>query len=212
MKIVIIGATGMIGQRIMGEALERGHQVTAVARDCSMLPTTLANLTLHSFDTADPALVKFLASGHDVMVSAINVDPENPDKFVEFATTLVEGIRQMPSTRLITVGYAGSLEIEPGLPYSESSDLPEEWKPAARAHAEALEIYRSAPAVVNWTCFSPAAMIEPGNRTGRYRRGENQMVIDRRGQSRISAEDFAVALLDEIEQPRAIRQRFTAAY
>jgi uncharacterized protein len=118
----------------------------------------------------------------------------------------------MPATRLITVGYAGSLEVEPGMQFSETSDLPEEWKPAAQAHDDALEIYRAAPAVVNWTCFSPAAMIEPGYRTGKYRRGENQMVLDRRGQSRISAEDFAVALLDEIEEPRAIRQRFTAAY
>jgi uncharacterized protein len=212
MKIVIIGATGMIGQRILGEALERGHQVTAVAHDCSMLPTTQPNLTLHSCDTNDAAMIKFFASGHDVMISAVNVDTESPQKFVEYARELIEGIRQMPATRLITVGYAGSLEIEPGLHWSDTPELPDEWKPAAQAHEDALDIYRAAPAVVNWTCFSPAALCEPGNRTGKYRRGGNQLVLDRTGRSRISAEDFAVALLDEVENPRAIRQRFTAAY
>jgi putative NADH-flavin reductase len=115
--------------------------------------------------------------------------------------------------RLIAVSGAGSLEVKPGLQLVDTPDFPAAWKPAALAHREAIEVYRKAGfAEFDWTAVSPSAVIEPGTRTGHYRTATDQLLVDAQGNSRISAEDFAVAIVDEIEKPKFVEQRFTVGY
>ena len=123
---------------------------------------------------------------------------------------LIDAVKQAGVKRLLVVGGAGSLEVAPGLQLVNSASFPEAWKPIALAHGEALEDYRKAD--LDWTYFSPAAMFAPGERTGIFRLGTDQLVVDEKGESRISTEDYAIAMLDEVENPRFTRKRFTIAY
>ena len=127
---------------------------------------------------------------------------------VETAKRLVEGITRAGGKRLIVVGGAGSLEVAPGLQHADTPEFPEQWRPVAWAQRETLNIYRAS--TINWTFFSPSALIAPGRRTGAYRLGTDQLLSNDQGESSISAEDYAIALLDEIERPQFIRRRFTA--
>lgn len=125
---------------------------------------------------------------------------------------LIQAVRASGLPRLISVGGAGSLEVSPGMRLLDTPDFPSAWKPVASAARDALQVYRTEAGDIDWVNVSPAAFIQPGERTGRYRTGTDQFVVDERGESRISAEDFAVAILDEVEQPKFHRTRFTAAY
>jgi putative NADH-flavin reductase len=127
------------------------------------------------------------------------------------AKALIEGLRQSGVRRLVVVGGAGSLEVMPGVQLVDTLDFPAAWKPVALAHRDALAVYRLAEDL-DWTYVSPAALIEPGRRTGLYRTGTDQLLVDDKGVSRISVEDFAAAMLDEIKKPRFLRRRFTVAY
>jgi putative NADH-flavin reductase len=208
MKIALFGS-GMIGQRILQEALARGHEVTAITRNPANLKVTHKALKMAKGDATDKASVATLATGHNVVISAIGPGPnDTPDTLIKAAHALIAGVKQAGVKRLLVVGGAGSLEVSPGVLLLES--LPEAWRPTARAHRDALGVYRAAD--VDWTFISPAALIEPGQRTGKYRTGKDNLLTDAKGESRISAEDYAVALLDEVEKPRALRQRITFAY
>ncbi|MGH2501511.1 MAG: NAD(P)-dependent oxidoreductase [Ktedonobacterales bacterium] len=209
MKIAVYGAGGRIGQRIVAEALRRGHQVTAVSRT---RPAALADGAIwRQGDALDAADVVAVASQQDVIVSAIGPSGDQaPDMLARAARALTEGITQAWRARLVVVGGAGSLEVAPGERLMDTPDFPAAWRSGATAHAEALDVYRASDA--NWTYLSPADKITPGERSGAYRLGGDQMVVDAQGQSHISMEDYAVALLDEIESPRHIRQRFTVGY
>ncbi len=209
MKIVLFGASGMIGQRILQEALTRGHQVTGIARNPANIKVTHKALKTAKGDATDKASVAALVPGHDVVISAIGPkQDEAPDMLIKAAHALIDGLKQAGVKRLIVVGGAGSLEISPGVLLLDS--LPEAWRPVARAARDALGIYRTAD--LDWTYISPAGFIEPGQRTGKYRTGKDRLLTDAKGESRISAEDYAVGLMDEVEKPRALRQRITFAY
>jgi putative NADH-flavin reductase len=125
---------------------------------------------------------------------------------------LLDGASQAKVKRLIVVGGAGSLEVAPGVRLVDAPAFPAEWKGVGLAHSDALEVYRNSEAEVDWTYVSPPAIIEPGERKGNYRVGGDQLLADEKGDSRISTEDYAVALLDEVEKPRHLRGRFTVAY
>lgn len=211
MKIALFGASGTIGQRIAQEALRRGHQVTAIVRDPASVQTNDPQLTVMQGNALDPASVAQVAAGHDVVVSAISPKDQALQAIPDAAHSLLAGVKRAGVKRLVIVGGAGSLEVAPGLRLADTPDFPAAWKGIAQAHHEALDIYRQ-NSDVDWAYASPAAFITPGERTGTYRLGTEQLVTDEKGESRISTEDFAVALLDEIENPRFIRQRFTAAY
>jgi uncharacterized protein len=218
-NIALFGSTGMIGQRILNEALSRGHKVTAIARDPSKIPDKRPNLSVKAGDVLKPESVAAAAAGHDVIVSAYGPRNGEPQQLVTAARSLIEGVaaasqKAGKSIRLIVVGGAASLEIAPGKILLDSPNFPPAWKAIASAARDALEVYRTeaGKAGVNWTYFSPAAFIQPGERTGKYRTGTDQLVADAKGESRISAEDYAVALLDEIEKPKFTGRRFTAAY
>lgn len=212
MKIAVFGASGMIGQRITQEALARGHQVTALVRHPENVTASDPNLTVRQANALDAASVAAAVAGQDVVISSISPSDQGPEALADSPGSLLAGLEQAGVKRLIVVGGAGSLEIAPGLQGVDSPDFPEAWKPGALAHREGLYAYRQAQTSVDWTYFSPANFIAPGERTGSYRVGTDQLVVDDKGESRISAEDYAVALLDEVETPRFARQRFTAAY
>ncbi|ANS76775.1 3-beta hydroxysteroid dehydrogenase [Paenibacillus yonginensis] len=212
MKIAIFGATGTIGSRILKEALRREHEVTMVVRDPSKLAEATPNERLHvkRGDLLMPQSVAEAAAGHEVVISAYGPRFGAEDELLEVARSLVEGVKKAHVHRLLVVGGAGSLEASPGVLLMDTPAFPEEIKPLARAHAKALEIYQASD--IDWTYLSPPAAIEPGDRTGMFRIGTTRVILDELDNSRISAEDYAVALLDEIEDAQFIRERFTVAY
>jgi uncharacterized protein len=216
MKVVLYGATGMIGSRILKELLSRGHAVTAVVRDPSKLKAQ-NNLTIEKGDLLDADSIAKLAWGADVVVSsygppsgAQGPDPAKVNQLPDAARALIAGARRAGAPRIIMVGGAGSLEISPGLQIVDAPTFPEAYKPVALAHRDAYYVLRETD--LNWTYFSPAMMIQPGERTGKFRLGKDALVSDDKGNSSISAEDYAVALVDEVEQGRHTKQRFTIGY
>lgn len=210
MKIAIIGSTGTIGQRIVKEALERGHQVTAIVRDTAKATLQDANLSIVVGDILKADSIAAAVTGHDVVISAYGPQFGAEATLIEATQSLIDGVKQSGTRRLITVGGAGSLEVAPGLQLVDTPAFPDAWKPIGLAHRDALGVLRSSD--VNWTNVSPAALIEPGERTGAYRTGKDSLLANEQGESRISAEDYAVALLDEAEKPQHICSRFTVAY
>ncbi|WP_394827239.1 NAD(P)-dependent oxidoreductase [Pendulispora albinea] len=234
MNIGIIGATGNIGRRIADEALRRGHRVTAIARDASRVPPEKSGKVAWKVaDVFDPEGLARALDDVDVLVSTyqpgnasidiadtIQRSIADPSVYAAAARSMLRAIeRTRPSMRLIVVGGAGSLEIRPGLALVDSPDaearleklgIPKEYKVAVEGHRDALNVLRLSNR--NWTYVSPAEQIRAGERTGRFRLGDNQPVLDRDGESRISYEDLAVALIDEVEIPKYVQRRFTLGY
>ena len=209
MQIVIFGATGRIGQRILQEALTRGHTVTAALRRTSRLGIAHDRLQTVTADVTIADEVARAADGKDAILSAIGPGPSgDPGVIVAAARSFVVALAARP-TRLIAVGGAGTLEIRPGVQRLDTPDFPEAYRPSGYAQREALALYRASS--LDWSYLSPPIVIEPGSRSGVYRTGGDQVLFDQAGRSRISMEDFAVALLDEVEHPRHVRKRFTVA-
>lgn len=211
-KIALFGATGTIGSRVLREALDRGHHVTAVVRDPKKLTEQHPNLTVTTGDVLDPASVTAVAEGQDVVVSAVGGGdgPGHVATIAPAAKSLVAGLRPLggQAPRLVTVGGAGSLRTPDGKQVWDAEGLPEFLLQIMHAHGDALDFYRSVDDV-RWTNLSPAAQIAPGERTGTYRTALDDLIVDADGTSRISAEDYAVALVDEIEEANHIGERFT---
>jgi uncharacterized protein len=212
-KIMLIGSGGMIGQRILHEALNRGQHVTALVRDTSGTGEHRAELDYHTGDIFKPETIATAAVDHDVVVSAYGPGKGDPNLLVKAAHSLIEALTRVEPIRLLVVSGAGSLEVKPGVQLVDTPEFPAQWKPIALAHRDALEVYRKAGmAEFDWTAVSPAALIAPGTRTGKYRTATDQLLLDDKGKSYISAEDFAAAIVDEIEKPQFRGARFTAAY
>jgi hypothetical protein len=213
MKIVVFGITGRIGSRVAKEALDRGHDVTGVARDPSRINLIHPKLRTLKGDVTDGSSVATIAASHDAVVCAVGPSPSDSsiDVIIKAPGALIDGLRRAGIRRFLVVGGAGSLEVTPGRILLDTPDFPAAWKPVAKAAAEALTQYRKEKEL-EWTYLSPAALIEPGKRTGSYRTGEEKLLTDAKGNSAISMEDFAVAVVDELEKPRHLRQRFTVAY
>ena len=211
MKLILFGATGRIGQRILLEALARGHDVTAALRDPSRLQMRHADLRVEHADATEATDVARVAAGHDAAISAVGPGATgDAGMIVATAEALIEGLAKAGTARLIVVGGAGTLEIRPGVQRLDTPEYPDVYRPSGNAQREALALYRAS--ALDWTYLSPPVLIEPGERTGRYRLGGDQVVADADGRSRISMEDYAIALLHELETPRHIRARFTVAY
>jgi putative NADH-flavin reductase len=214
MKIVVFGAGGNVGQRIVTEALHRHHRVTAVVRDeATMLPQH--DLDVVEGDATDPASVARVTAGADAIVSAISPRPGQdgrpPSSLSVAAKALIEGAKKAGVRRLIVVGGAGSLEIAPGKQLVDQPDFPAAYKPEALAQRDALDIYRGHADGLDWTYISPAAEIHEGRRSGEYRVSGDQLLVDGDGNSTITYEDYAVAVLDELEQGAHIGQRMSVA-
>jgi putative NADH-flavin reductase len=207
MKVILYGASGNAGSRILRELQSRGHDVTAVVRNPEKLPAGIKSVR---DDLSNVDRIAEIISGADAVVSAYMPPPDDTDQLVAATGRIVNAVRQAGNPRLIVVGGAASLEVAPGVTLLSSGHLPAPWIPIATSHARTLDLLKSTD--IPWTYFSPAGFFEPGQRTGRFRLGKDQLITDANGQSRISFEDYAVALVDELEHPAHIRQRFTVGY
>ncbi|MGV9821377.1 NAD(P)-dependent oxidoreductase [Nocardia xishanensis] len=224
MKIGIFGASGVIGGRVVEEARRRGHDVTAFARDSARFPADGGEVRWVMADWLDADSIAAAIAGLDVVISAVNAGHgiadtiANADAFVTGAHAMVGALERHPDIRLLAVGGAGSLEVAPGRQLAdtgteftriltENLGVPAEYRDVVLALRDALNVYRVSNR--NWTYLSPSSgLIQPGARTGRYRVGGDQLLI---ADTDISAEDLAVALLDETEKPRFVQRRFTVA-
>ncbi|QWT21030.1 NAD(P)-dependent oxidoreductase [Bacillus sp. NP157] len=210
MKIVLFGATGNIGKVILDEALARGHHVTAIVRDPAKLGVTHPQLTVTKGDLLTPSTYVAALAGQDAAVASVN-DP-NPDNVPKQAEVLLDTLSKAGVRRFAWVGGAGSLEVAPGVRVIDDPHFPAEWKDSAMGMVRALDVFRNSKADIDWTFISPAAMIAPGERTGTYRVGGDQLLVDAQGNSHISQADYAIGLLDRIEKGDAARKRITLAY
>lgn len=213
MQVALIGATGFVGSKILEELLSRNHSVTAIVRDPSKL-SARKSLTAKRADVLQAADVEAATSKHDMVVSAYNAGWKNPNIYKEYMAavqSIVTGVKKAGVKRLLAVGGAGSLEASPGLQIVDTPNFPAEWKQGALAARDMLNLLRKESAL-EWTVISPAIVMQPGTRTGKYRVGKDQPVTDRKGQSQISVEDLAVAIVDEVERPRHLKARFTVGY
>ncbi|HEU4885537.1 MAG TPA: NAD(P)-dependent oxidoreductase [Longimicrobium sp.] len=215
MKIVIFGATGHIGQRIAREALERGHEVVGVVRDPARSQAPDPRVRLVQGDATDAESVARAVQGADAVVSAVSPRPgttgEAPS-LSDAARGLIAGLRQAGVQRLIVVGGAGSLEVAPGVALMDAPGFPDAYRAEAEQGRDSLAVYRTEADGLEWTFQSPAIVIQAGERTGHYRTTGDALLTDEQGNSVISFEDYAVALVDELEQRRHVGQRFGVAY
>jgi putative NADH-flavin reductase len=213
MKIAIIGASGKIGAPIRDEALARGHQVTAIVRHPEKITVQNPHLTVVKADILKDK-VDELVKGHDAVISAYNPGWSNPDIYneqIEGYKAIISGVKKSGIKRLLVVGGAGTLEVAPGVQLLDTANFPENIKGGVLATRETLYMLRKEKKL-KWTFLSPPASIDPGERTGHYRVGKDQLLKNKEGESKISTQDYAVAMLDELEHPQHIRERFTVAY
>ena len=203
MKIAVIGASGNAGSRISSELARRGHSVTAIARHPEKIATQ-ANVTPTGGDVMDQAGLARLLAGHDAAISSVHFLASDPAK-------LIGAAKESKVGRYLVVGGAGSLEVAPGVRLVTTPGFPVAYKAEAEKGAAFLDLLR-AETELNWTFLSPSALFTAGERTGKFRLGNDQLLTSADGKSSISFEDFAVALADEIERPAHIRQRFTVGY
>ena len=203
MSIALIGATGFIGSRILTELVSRGHAVTAIMRNPEKVPA-LAGVTAVKGDILDKDGLAKLLAGHEVAISSVHYLASDAD-------ALLGAVKQSGVKRYLVVGGAGSLEVAPGVKLVDTPEFPAVYLDEARKGAAYLEMLKQEKGL-DWTFLSPSAIIAPGERTGTFRLGLDQLLVDGNGESRISAEDYAVALVDELEKPAHSRRRFTVGY
>ena len=214
-KIVLIGASGFVGSAILNEALDRGHKVTAVVRHPEKITAVHKNLVIKQLDVSFTERVTEVSKGVDAVISAYNPGWKNP-KIAEETTkvykAILNGVKQAGVKRLLVVGGAGSLFISPGKRIMDAGSMPESYLPAVRALAEVYLIDLMAEKSIDWVFFSPAGILEPGLRTGKFRLGKDDLIVNEKGESKISVQDYAVAMIDELEKPVHHRERFTIGY
>jgi len=213
MKITVLGATGNAGSRLVTEALSRGHEVTAVVRNSNSSNDLPAAVRVRTGDVGNVADVTRVSNGQDVVISAIRPPSGHESSIISTTRSLMDGLAQT-GVRLLVVGGAATLTV-PGTDgktvIEDSNYLPVSARHIGKASADQFEVCL-AEIRVDWAYLSPAAQFAPGERTGKFRLGCDELLVDAEGISKISMEDAAVALLDEVEQPRHHRVRFTAAY
>jgi len=212
MKVALIGATGFVGAPVLAELLSRGHVVTVLARNPGKL-TPQPGLTVIAADALDAAQVAAAVAGHDAVVSAYNpgwTEPDLYNLFLQGSRTIVEGVRASGTRRLLVVGGAGSLFVAPGVQLVDTPEFPAEWKAGALAARDALNELRNESAL-DWTFLSPPILLQPGDRTGQYRLGTEAPLMNGDQPGSISVADLAVAIVDELENPHHLQQRFTVA-
>jgi putative NADH-flavin reductase len=213
MKVVIIGASGKIGAPILNEALMRGHKVTAIVRHPEKITVRNPLLNVVKADILKDKVDK-LVKGHDAVISAYNPGWSDPDIYndqIKGYKAIISGVKRSGIKRLLVVGGAGTLEVAPGVQLLDTANFPENIKGGVLATRETLNMLREEKEL-EWTFLSPPASIDPGERTGHYRVGKDQLLKNKEGESKISTQDYAIAMLEELENPKHIRERFTVAY
>jgi len=212
MNITLIGASGFIGSAILNEALERGHRVTALVTRPERLAAH-AGLTALAADVMDVTRLTAQLAGTDAVLSAFSGHAQTDvrDYFVAGVRNIISAVKEARAPRLLVVGGAASLEVAPGALLFDSPGFPPEYRQTAQGALDALALLRQETAL-DWTMLSPSAVIAPGQRTGIYRSALDQLISAADGSSRISVEDYAKAMVDELERPAHPRQRFTVGY
>lgn len=203
MKVALIGASGNVGSRILTELLNRGHEVTGIVRHPEKLQRH-DRLVVKKGDINDEGGLAPLLAGHDAVITAVKFQSANPQ-------SLIGAVKRAGVNRLLVVGGAGSLEVAPGLQLVDTADFPDSYKREALAGRDFLNVLRG-ERELDWTFLSPSALFVPGERTGKFRLGTERLLVGANGESKISMEDYAIALVDELETPRHSRQRFTLGY
>jgi len=210
MKVALYGATGKSGSRILTELVSRGHEVTVIVRDPSKLLNPGPGVVVKQDDLTNPEKIAEAINGADATISAYAPPQDDPDKIVEVTQRQVDAIKLAGHSRLLVVGGAGGLNVAPGVTLIDSGFLPDAYQPIAKAHVKALNVLRASP--IDWTYLAPAAYFTPGERTGKFRLGTDELIADEQHESRISMEDYAIALVDELEAPKHRRERFAVGY
>ncbi|MDO9600667.1 MAG: NAD(P)-dependent oxidoreductase [Azoarcus sp.] len=212
MKVALIGATGFVGSALLAEALTRGHQVTALVSRPEKLAAR-SGLTALKTDALDSGSLSAQLRGHEAVISAFSghAQTEIFNYYLRGIRSIIDATKAAGVPRLLVVGGAASLEVAPGVKLLDTPEFPAQWKETAAGALEALKLLR-AEEVLDWTFLSPSAHLEPGKRSGKFRLGTDQLLVDAEGNSRISLEDYAVAMIDELEQPAHSRKRFTVGY
>jgi len=203
MKIALLGITGNVGTRLLAELLRRGHEVTGIARN----PDKVApqpGLNLKRGDVRNEEELAQLLGGHDAVIHSVMFKSTDPRK-------VINATKKAAVKCLLVVGGAGSLEVAPGVQLVDTPEFPAIYKSEALAGRDFLNVLRGENEL-DWTFPSPSAFLVPGERTGKFRLGGDQLLVRENGESKISMEDFAIALVDELETPKHSRQRFTIGY
>ncbi len=217
-NVVLIGATGYVGKALLNELLTRGHKVTAIARDAAKITVNNPNLTVVEGDATNVATIKELAAGTDAIISAYNPGWGNPRQYEETLENypkILEGAKQSGVDRLLIVGGAGTLFVKPGLRLVDTGTLPEAWLPGVKSLGKFYLDTLMAENDIDWVFLSPAGNLgnlQAGTRTGKYRVGKDDLLVDEKGESFISVEDYAMAMVDELETPKHHKERFHVAY
>ncbi len=214
-KILLVGATGFVGSAILKEALSRGHLVTAILRTPAKLTLEDDKLRVVAGDVMDAQLIAKEAKGQDAVISAYNPGWTNPALYedtLKAYTSIIEGVKAAGVQRLLVVGGAGTLFVKPGVTVIDTGVLPEAILPGVKGTAKVYTDYLKPEKALDWVFFSPAGHIAPGERTGTFRLGLDDLIVDEQGNSNISVEDYAMAMIDELEKPAHHQQRFTIGY
>lgn len=215
MKVAIIGATGFVGSKLVNEALNRGLEVTAIARKTENI--SAENINKVAVDVNNVNQLSEALKGHDAVISAFNAGWTNPNLYNDFlagSKSIQQAVKQASVQRMIVVGGAGSLYANEEQQLVDTPDFPADIKPGATAARDYLNMLKE-ETTLDWAFFSPAIEMHPGvteGRTGKYRLGKDQPVFDENNISKLSPEDVAVVLLDEVQEPKHHQERFTAAY
>jgi putative NADH-flavin reductase len=214
-KIALIGASGFIGSAILNEALSRGIKVTAIVRNTDKIKVINENLTVKKGDIFDAEALSKLLTGKDAVISSYNPGWKNPEivkDTIRGYKSILEAVRKSGVKRFQVVGGAGSLLVAPGKRLMDTDVFPKEFFPIVEALAKVLTEILPKEKNIDWVFFSPAGIIEPGQRTGKYRLGKNEVIADASGNSKISVQDYAKAMIDELEKPQHHNERFTIGY
>lgn len=213
--IVLIGASGFVGSAILKEALDRGIEITAIVRDKRKIPTEHKNLHVVEGDIFEPGILSRIVQGKDAVISAYNPGWSNPniaEETIKGYKSIINELKKAGVKRLQIVGGAGSLYVAPGKTLIDSDGIPENIFPGVKALADVYINILKPETALDWVFFSPAATLENGKRTANYRLGLDDMILGDDGESRISVQDYAKAMIDELENPTHHRQRFTIGY
>lgn len=217
-KVVLIGASGFVGNAILNELLERGHEVTAVVRHPEKVKAENPRLSVVGMDVEDSARLTDVCKGHDAVISAYNPGWGNPDMYEDTLRVypkILNAVKASGTGRLLIVGGAGSLFVKPGVRLVDTGTLPEAWLPGVKSLAKFYLETLVHEQDLDWVFFSPAANLgnlQPGVRTGKFRLGKDDLIVDEKGDSFISVEDYAMAMVDELEQENHHKERFTIGY
>lgn len=214
-KVVLIGATGFVGSILLNELLNRGHQVTAIVRNAAKVIVHNNNLTVAEADITDSQTIKNLCLGKDAVISAYSPGWTSPDIYNEtlrIYPLILNTVKASGVKRLQIVGGAGTLFCAPGLRVVDSGVIPAEIMGGVKSLGEFYLNTLMNEKEIDWVFFSPAGTLEPGERTEKFRLGKDDLIVDEKGYSHISVQDYAMAMVDELEQENHHQERFTIGY